>query len=810
MAKRKSSKKGKKNTKKTASNIDLAVVALIVISILLGVLIYAKSGVIGVKLNEILGGMMGIIKYVLPIGIFAMAIKMAIDDDEYLSSKLAQCAILLISFAVLMCVYQVNVGNLTIDKSLSEVVKDSYALGTQEKGGGALGAILAVPLVKLLGPIGAIILCVGIVIILAVFVFGINASEIINNFIEKSQENREERLEQKQKNKEEQLKMRQEMLEEKRKAREQARQEALADNSVGEQIKINFGGRLIDDDAKGGKVKYSHEGEDLTPLTKETKKQKMQEIKENNQPDVIENNLFKQEEQKKEDKTKEVLQLEHAMVVEDENYEYPPIELLGKPAKKALKGGAKALTDTATKLQKTLYSFGVSAKVENVSVGPAITRYELKPAEGVRVSKIANLADDIALNLAAETIRIEAPIPGKQAVGIEVPNKEKEAVHLREVLESEEFQNNKSKLTVALGKDVAGNIQLADIAKMPHVLIAGSTGSGKSVCINTIISSIIYNAKPSEVKLVMVDPKVVELSVYNGIPHLLIPVVTDPKKAAGALAWAVQEMDDRYNKFAQKGVRDLKGYNKAIEKEEGVGKLPQIVIIVDELADLMMVAAKDVEEAICRLAQKARAAGMHLVIATQRPSVDVITGLIKANIPSRIAFAVSSQVDSRTILDSVGAEKLLGKGDMLFFPSGAPKPLRVQGAFVSDEEVEKIVDFVKQNGTATYSEDILESIEKNNKTDKEIAQEADEDDETDPFLMDAIETVVETGQASTSFIQRRFKVGYARAGRIIDQMEERGIISGYQGSKPREVLMSKERLEELKLGTNTSLPEENE
>ena len=810
MAKRKSNKKGKKNTKKTASNIDLAVVALIVISILLGVLIYAKSGVIGVKLNEILGGMMGIIKYVLPIGIFAMAIKMAIDDDEYLSSKLAQCAILLISFAVLMCVYQVNIGNLTIDKSLSEVVKDSYALGTQEKGGGALGAILAVPLVKLLGPIGAIILCVGIVIILAVFVFGINASEIINNFIEKSQENREERLEQKQKNKEEQLKMRQEMLEEKRKAREQARQEALADNSVGEQIKINFGGRLIDDDAKGGKVKYSHEGEDLTPLTKETKKQKMQEIKENNQPDVIENNLFKQEEQKKEDKTKEVLQLEHAMVVEDENYEYPPIELLGKPAKKALKGGAKALTDTATKLQKTLYSFGVSAKVENVSVGPAITRYELKPAEGVRVSKIANLADDIALNLAAETIRIEAPIPGKQAVGIEVPNKEKEAVHLREVLESEEFQNNKSKLTVALGKDVAGNIQLADIAKMPHVLIAGSTGSGKSVCINTIISSIIYNAKPSEVKLVMVDPKVVELSVYNGIPHLLIPVVTDPKKAAGALAWAVQEMDDRYNKFAQKGVRDLKGYNKAIEKEEGVGKLPQIVIIVDELADLMMVAAKDVEEAICRLAQKARAAGMHLVIATQRPSVDVITGLIKANIPSRIAFAVSSQVDSRTILDSVGAEKLLGKGDMLFFPSGAPKPLRVQGAFVSDEEVEKIVDFVKQNGTATYSEDILESIEKNNKTDKEIAQEADEDDETDPFLMDAIETVVETGQASTSFIQRRFKVGYARAGRIIDQMEERGIISGYQGSKPREVLMSKERLEELKMGTNTSLPEENE
>lgn len=676
------------------------------------------------------------------------------------------------------------------------------------------GAILATPLINLLGQIGASILCIGVVIMLAVFTFGINMSEIINNLVQKSEENREERLERKQQIKEEKIKARQEAIENKRKQKELIKEsfgpEALTDENLGEQIKINFGGRILDDEDTKVRKKYDHKDDDLTPLTKETKKAQVI------QPDVIENNIFKKEEnglfkteeEKKEDKTKEVLQLEHAMIVEDENYEYPPIELLGKSSKKGLKGGAKALTDTATKLQKTLYSFGVSAKVENVSVGPAITRYELKPAEGVRVSKIANLADDIALNLAAETIRIEAPIPGKQAVGIEVPNKEKEAVHLREVLESEEFENNKSKLTVALGKDVAGNIQLADIAKMPHVLIAGSTGSGKSVCINTIITSIIYNSKPSEVKMVMVDPKVVELSVYNGIPHLLIPVVTDPKKAAGALAWAVQEMDNRYNLFASKGVRDLKGYNKAIEKEEGFGKLPQIVIIVDELADLMMVAAKDVEEAICRLAQKARAAGMHLVIATQRPSVDVITGLIKANIPSRIAFAVSSQVDSRTILDMIGAEKLLGKGDMLFFPSGAPKPVRVQGAFVSDEEVEKIVDFVKQNGTATYSEDILETIENSNKTEKELVQEQAEDDDTDPFLMDAIDAVVEQGTASTSFIQRRFKVGYARAGRIIDQMEERGIISGYQGSKPREVLITKERLEELKMGTSEIVSEE--
>ena len=799
-------------TRKQASKIDLAIVILMVLAILLGVLIYTKSGVIGIKLSEILGGIMGIIRYVLPIGIFAIAIKIACEDRDVLKSKLIQYTIFLISIMVLMSTLQISSGELTYTKELSEVVKDAYNIGMSGTGGGAIGAVLAVPLVKLLGTIGAIIACVGVAVVLLVFMFGINTSDMINDLVEKSQDKREEKLERRraykeemQKNREEEMAERAELREEKRRAKEEKELERqrILHTQVGtddepEQIKINFGGRIVEDEPQNKRKKYNHENDDLTPLTKETKGMLQ---KEKIEPDVIESNLFKTEEEKKEEKTKEVLQLEHAVEVEDENYEYPPVTLLSKPTKKTIKGGAKALTDTATKLQKTLYSFGVSAKVENVSVGPAITRYELKPAEGVRVSKIANLADDIALNLAAETIRIEAPIPGKQAVGIEVPNKEKESVHLREVLESEEFQNNKSKLTVALGKDVAGNIQLADIAKMPHVLIAGSTGSGKSVCINTIISSIIYNAKPSEVKLVMVDPKVVELSVYNGIPHLLIPVVTDPKKAAGALAWAVQEMDDRYNKFASKGVRDLKGYNKAIEKEGGIGKLPQIVIIVDELADLMMVAAKDVEEAICRLAQKARAAGMHLVIATQRPSVDVITGLIKANIPSRIAFAVSSQVDSRTILDSIGAEKLLGKGDMLFFPSGAPKPVRVQGAFISDDEVEKVVDFVKQNGTATYNEDILESIENNNKTEKELAQEQAEDDETDPFLMDAIQTVVETGQASTSFIQRRFKVGYARAGRIIDQMEERGVISGYQGSKPREVLMTLEKLNELKMGT---------
>ena len=754
-----------KKRKKTASRLDVAVVTLIVLSILLAVLIYTKSGTIGIKLNEILGGIMGIMQYVLPIGGLAIAIKLASDGREEITSKLVQYGIAIVSLSIVFSVFQISSGELDSSKEMSEVVKDAYYYGSQGHGGGAIGAVGGVILAKLLGNVGAVIFCIGIAVILLVFTFGINLSDMINMFMDKIEEKREERFERKEdltKEQEETPSQRRKRLREERKVKQelaklerQEKQEPM-DN----QIKINFGGRIVEaQDEKLGLKKYDHSNDDLEPLTKQSKK-KMMEAKEEIEPDVIDSNLFKEVEEQKEDKKKAVLQLEHSVVVEDEHYEYPPVELLSKPSKKTLRGGARALTDTATRLQKTLYSFGVSAKVENVSVGPAITRYELKPAEGVRVSKIANLADDIALNLAAETIRIEAPIPGKQAVGIEVPNKEKEVVHFREIIESKEFKENKSKLTVGLGKDVAGNVQLADIAKMPHVLIAGSTGSGKSVCINTIITSIIYNAKPSEVKFVMVDPKVVELSVYNGIPHLLIPVVTDPRKAAGALAWAVQEMDDRYNKFAEKGVRDLKGYNKAIEKENEMGKLPQIVIIIDELADLMMVAKNDVEDAICRLAQKARAAGMHLVIATQRPSVDVITGLIKANVPSRIAFAVSSQVDSRTILDSVGAEKLLGKGDMLFFPSGAPKPSRVQGAFVSDEEVEKIVSFIKSNGTATYSEDILESIENNNKTDKEIAEN---DDDTDPFLMDAIQTVVETGQASTSFIQRKFKVGYARA-----------------------------------------------
>ena len=787
MAKRKN-RKMKKQEKKQ----DIGLIIVIIFSILLTVLIYTQSGTVGIALSDFFGGMFGFLKYILPIGSFAVAIKMAcVDEDGYISSKIFQYTLLLIFIAVILSVVQIYNGEINIEQNISEVVKDAYQLGENNIGGGALGTIAAVPLFKLFGKIGTIILSVGAAIILFATTFGINVSEIIRNMMQNAVDNSKEKHEQRIEEREEKNIRRKERI---AVAREQAEKEKLTQKE--KKAKLREENRRayldVDDKEKEEQIKINLNGR----INSENQSN-------SSEPDFIENDLFKKEEEKKEDKTKQVLQLEHAISVEDENYQYPPIELLSKGEKKAIKGGAKALADVATKLQKTLYSFGVQAKVENVTVGPAITRYELKPAEGVRVSKIANLADDIALNLAAETIRIEAPIPGKQAVGIEVPNHEKEMVHLREVLESDEFEDSKSKMSVALGKDVAGKVIIADMAKMPHTLIAGSTGSGKSVCINTIITSIIYKAKPSEVKLVMVDPKVVELSVYNGIPHLLIPVVTDPKKAAGALAWAVQEMDNRYNLFAQKGVRDLKGYNALIEKEEGAGKLPQILIIIDELADLMMVAAKDVEDSICRLAQKARAAGMHLIIATQRPSVDVITGIIKANIPSRIAFAVSSQVDSRTILDQVGAEKLLGKGDMLFYPTGATKPTRIQGAFVSDDEVEKIVSFVKSNGVATYNEDILDTIENSGKPDKDVQEvnSKESGDKTDEHLMEAIELVIETGQASTSFIQRRFNVGYARAGRIIDQMEERGVISGYQGSKPRQVLMSKEQWEELKMGS---------
>ena len=739
----------RKKAQPKKSSLDLEVAILFVVSIVLAILIYGKPGYVGQNIIPHLENAIGWIQYIIPIAIFAAAVQVACEEDKrVIGIKILQYLILTIAITIIVTVFNGETG--TIGKTITD------------------------SLVGLVGRVSSVIISLGVIVILSIFMYGVKPAEMVKDIVEDRKEQKKERRER--------------IIEEERTSRPNRR--SSIDIDIGEDEEV------LPTKISGLREKFKEK--QLTKKQLKEMERKEAETLDNqlniNMPE--EGELFKKAEEEKEDKTKQVLTLEHTLTVEDQNYEFPPIEFL-EEGKMTAKNSKKAIADTASKLQRTLHSFGVSAKVENVSVGPTITRYELKPAEGVRVSKIANLADDIALNLAAETIRIEAPIPGKQAVGIEIPNKEKNTVSLREIIEDEKFQTAKSKLAFAVGRDAAGETIVTDIAKMPHVLIAGSTGSGKSVCINTLITSIIYKAKPSEVKLVMVDPKVVELSVYNGIPHLLIPVVTDPKKAAGALAWAVQEMVNRYHLFAEKNVRDISGYNEALEKEGIEEKLPQIVIIIDDLADLMMVAAKDVEDAICRLAQMARAAGMHLVIATQRPSVDVITGVIKANIASRIAFAVTSGVDSRTIIDSIGAEKLLGKGDMLFYPSGAMKPQRVQGAFVSDGEVERIVEFLKNNGGPTYSEDVLEKIEKANSTDMEM--DKDNDDDTDELLMDAIEMCIDNGQASASALQRRFKIGYTRAGRIIDQMEERGIISGYEGSKPRKVLITKERWEELKM-----------
>lgn len=482
------------------------------------------------------------------------------------------------------------------------------------------------------------------------------------------------------------------------------------------------------------------------------------------------------------------------------DYTLPPFDCLEKPKAVDSFNYSEELKANARKLVDTLKSFGVETKIVDISRGPAVTRYELQPSAGVRINRISNLADDIALNLAASGVRIEAPIPNKAAVGIEIPNRTRTMVTLREIIETPAFQQAKSKLNVALGKDIAGNVTCADLAKMPHLLIAGTTGSGKSVCLNSMIVSLLYNARPDEVKLLMIDPKKVELSIYNGIPHLLVPVVSDPRKAAGALGWAVTEMLNRYKLFADNNVRDMAGYNKLCKKDPEKHPLPSVVIFIDELSDLMMAAPNEVEDSICRLAQMARAAGMHLVIATQRPSVDVITGIIKANIPSRIALSVSSQVDSRTILDMSGAEKLLGNGDMLFSPVGTNKPVRIQGCFLSDDEVESVVEFIKGQENANYDDDVIQEIDRQAAAEKKKnsgGADADDEGDSDEMLPKAIEVVVEAQMASTTLLQRRLRLGYARAARLVDELETRGIVGPFEGSKPRKVLISKQQWLEM-------------
>ncbi len=500
-------------------------------------------------------------------------------------------------------------------------------------------------------------------------------------------------------------------------------------------------------------------------------------------------------------------------IIAEKAYELPPVSLLTPPANNAKTNNELELREKGERIVKTLASFGVGTKIVEICRSPSVTRFELQPDPGVKISRITALSDDIAMNLAASGVRIEAPIPNKNAVGIEVPNSEKVMVTLNEVIDSKQFKESKSKLTVALGRDIQGEVTCADLAKMPHLLVAGTTGSGKSVCLNTMIMSILFNAKPDEVKLIMIDPKKVEFTVYRTIPHLLVPVVNEPRKAAGALSWAVAEMDKRYALFAEKGVRNLQGYN-TYAAGEGLEKMPQIVIIIDELADLMMAASNEVEDSICRLAQKARAAGMHLIVATQRPSVDVITGLIKANVPSRIAFAVKSQIDSRTIIDTAGAEKLLGNGDMLFCPVGLSKPVRVQGAYVSDEDIESVISFVSAQGEVKYDDGVMQEIElkaaqdNKKKSSTDTADFTAQSDGEDEIVLKAIEVVVEAGMASTTLLQRKLKLGYARAARIVDELSEKGIIGPFEGSKPRKVLITKEQWYQMQANSSAAAPKQ--
>lgn len=778
----------KKNIKTFSSDLQGGIYILIGI-VLIVIFTFRNSGTFFEVVNNLTRGLFGTIALMLAfififVGIYEIASEKKIKSSKEIYKGL-----------VLMClissvVYSFLLSNLSLFDNPLKFIIDTYNAGVDGKNAaGFVGAIIATPLVKLVGVIATRVILISATLITSLCFFDISFKQLFGGiynvfayigngiayvcsilFRDDGQEDDDEE--------EPKLTRKQKKLEELKKQQLESEMDEKGSSNTDKNLRLSNAEQLeFDFNKLGGKPSESQ---------LQAKQQRDEFFK-------------KQKEQKEDHSVKEVLTIDHTKLVEQDNYVFPEITLLGK-AKAGESFDKKAIRDTAVKLQKTLASFGVEAKVTNITKGPTVTRYELTPNTGVKVSKIVNLSDDIALNLEAKSIRIEAPIPGKAAVGIEVPNKISESVSLREVIESDVFKKAESKLTFALGKDAAGNMCVGDIAKMPHTLIAGATGSGKSVCINSIIVSILYKAKPSEVKMILIDPKMVELSGYNGIPHLLIPVVTDPKKAAGALNWAVQEMVKRYSLFASVGVKDLKGYNKIIEKKEGA-KLPQIVIIVDELSDLMMVAPNDVEDAICRLAQMARAAGMHLIIATQRPSVDVITGIIKANVPSRIAFTVSSQVDSRTILDMAGAEKLLGKGDMLYYPTGEIKPLRMQGAFVSEKEIEKIVDSIKANCDSTYSEDILEAVEKStNKNAKSGNDDSSDKEDADTLLEDAIDLVVDIGQASASMLQRRFKIGHSRAGRIVDQMEARGLISGYEGSKPRQVLISKSEWQELKMG----------
>ena len=767
-------------------------------------MVSGSVGILGESIKEILIAILGMMAYIFPFIFMLMGTALIIRRPWIFSNKKTYGALLVVLVTAMLL--SLNRMEAVHREGFMVTLKNLMNINDIQHGG-ILGLSMAVPLYRLLGPLGTYIIagCFYVVAIILIFNTTIydmlrksnrarlEAKEKISVKIEEAQAQKELKKDNPEEKKiQDKLKILEMMNQSEEEPAESKRVEETQSPFINLDLEENDGLErvLSKEDDLSREIQILGKNAEV-PVSKP---------KNRNNGD-IEHKAVKTEEKPQitEEKRKgdhdDSYEIEGSQIGLDELekplYEFPEIALLKQNIKGMLANEDRnEIIENAKKLEETLMSFGVEARVINVSKGPSVTRYELQPKAGVKVSRIVNLSDDIALALAARGVRIEAPIPGKAAVGIEIPNKETTPVYLREVIEDAKFQKSTKKISVALGKDISGEAIIGDLSKMPHVLIAGATGSGKSVCINSLIISILYKYDPEHVRLLMVDPKVVELNVYNGIPHLLIPVVTDPKKAAGALNWAVNEMTRRYQSFADHGVRNIEGFNEIAKKKKDLQSLPYIVIIVDELADLMMVSANEVEDYIARLAQMARAAGMHLVIATQRPSVDVITGVIKANIPSRISFAVSSAIDSRTILDSGGAEKLLGKGDMLYYPVGEQKPKRIQGAFISEEEVEAIVSRIKvHKDKLAYDEEIINHIEKG-KGDSDLGDEGDE------LYRDAVKVVVENQQASTSFLQRKMRIGYNRAARIMDELEERGVISERDGSKPRQVLLNEFDLEE--------------
>lgn len=831
----------KKNTKSAAKNSlfntqhkQIASLVGCFFALFMGAVVFIEAGSLWGMLRNLFFGLFGLTAFVLPFFIFFVSIVSAMGKDtRKYKQKVAESFVIFVLLVSFLHIVNCE-PELTYGEQLSEAYKvfKEYDGTGMHYGYGVFGAVFGgLPLLMTAGnKLAAGVVVVLVLLALLMLFTGTTVLKLISS-LRKPAEAAADYAEEKMEDFKETYETVSEDIHERRarnaaKRRKESKHQIELDVPIDDGVAIDNGVEPILDTSVNNpeeeKIELLGEFEDAPPtyvpsLDEIFSKPTVAEAHFEEVIDAFEEETQVEAETIENEEIEEVYnETEEAKeIIPEIVYELPPLECLEKPKLNSNSGSSEELRQRGETIVKTLKSFGVGTRIVDICQSPSVTRFELQPDPGVKISKITALADDIAMNLAAYGVRIEAPIPNKNAVGIEVPNAEKAMVTLREILESPSFKNSKSKLNVALGRDIQGEATCADLAKMPHLLVAGTTGSGKSVCLNTMIMSLLYNAKPDEVKLIMIDPKKVEFTVYRSIPHLLVPVVADPRKAAGALSWAVAEMDKRYALFADNGVRNLQGYNNyAIA--EGLPKMPQIVIIIDELSDLMMAASNEVEDSICRLAQKARAAGMHLIVATQRPSVDVITGLIKANIPSRIAFAVKSQIDSRTIIDTQGAEKLLGNGDMLYCPVGLSKPVRVQGSYVSDDEIERVIDFVKSQGEVKYDDAVMKEIELKAAQEgkKKSSSAIDTDnmgaggDYDDEMFPKAVEVVVEAGMASTTLLQRKLKLGYARAARIVDELSEKGIIGPFEGSKPRKVLITKEQWYQMQANSSVSVPKQ--